>query len=248
MRKNRNRAGSYEKPAYFPEIRRDLHAGQSVILLVIAGIFYALWRWVIHPINQIVTAMMDNESVKVNGVQEINYLAETYDRLSSMNRASQEKLSYEATHDPLTGIYNRGAFEKYRDQETNYALILVDVDHFKSINDTFGHDMGDRVLKKVAELLQHRFRSNDYVCRIGGDEFAVIMIHAGSFLKDLEESKIRDVQKTLAHPEGNLPVVTLSVGVAFSDRQNPKETIFKDADSVLYDVKEKGGGDIRFFE
>ena len=120
------------------------------------------------------------------------------------------------------------------------ALILIDVDHFKDINDTYGHAVGDRVLKRVADILRHSFRSVDNICRIGGDEFAVIMTRANSSMEQIVVNKINRANDLLQHPKDDLPPVSLSVGVAFSDRDNPQGDIFKDADSALYEVKRAG--------
>ena len=95
--------------------------------------------------------------------------------------------------------------------------------------------------------LRGSFRTEDYVCRIGGDEFAVIMVHADSNLRGLLMSKIAAANAKLAHPADGLPVVSLSVGVAFGDRENPGEDIFKDADKALYRVKEGGRCGIDFY-
>ena len=100
--------------------------------------------------------------------------------------------------------------------------------------------MGDAILQKVTGSLKKAFRSIDYVCRIGGDEFAVIMVDVTSDLKYTIEDKLKYVGEELAKTEGEVPAVTLSVGVAFSDRENPGESIFKDADKALYHVKENG--------
>ncbi len=120
------------------------------------------------------------------------------------------------------------------------ALILVDVDYFKTVNDTYGHAMGDRVLKRVAEVLRSSFRSVDILCRIGGDEFAVVMTRSNSSMGKLVMDKINRANYLLQHPKDDLPPVSLSVGVAFSDRKNPKGDIFRDADAALYKVKEAG--------
>jgi diguanylate cyclase (GGDEF)-like protein len=120
------------------------------------------------------------------------------------------------------------------------ALLLIDVDYFKKINDSYGHAVGDRVLKRVAELLHSSFRSVDILCRIGGDEFAVVMTRVNSSMRQLVLDKIAQVNDLLQHPKDDLPPVSLSVGVAFSDRENPKGDIFKDADEALYRVKRAG--------
>ena len=124
----------------------------------------------------------------------------------------------------------------------------MDVDSFKTVNDTCGHAAGDAILKKVSGLLLNAFRSIDYVCRIGGDEFAVIMVEMTSDLKYTIQEKIDAVNQTLAQEESDLPKISLSVGVAFSDRENPAGTIFQDADKALYQRKSNGKAGCSFYE
>ena len=119
-------------------------------------------------------------------------------------------------------------------------MIICDIDFFKHINDTYGHAVGDEILKKVANLLQTTFRSVDYVCRIGGDEFAVIMVDVNQELSYTISEKITVINNQLYCPTDDLPAISLSVGVAFTDRANPGESIFKDADKALYRVKQNG--------
>ena len=114
------------------------------------------------------------------------------------------------------------------------------MDIFKSVNDTYGHATGDAILKKISNQLRTAFRSIDYVCRIGGDEFAIIMVQMTSNLSYTISDKITAVNESLTHPDDGLPAVSLSVGVAFSDRDNPGDSIFKDADKALYKTKENG--------
>lgn len=91
------------------------------------------------------------------------------------------------------------------------------------------------------------FRSIDYICRIGGDEFAIIMVEMTTELKYTIEDKIEAINKELSHPTDGLPGVSLSVGIAFTDRKNPGESIFKDADNALYYVKEHGKSGCAFY-
>ena len=107
--------------------------------------------------------------------------------------------------------------------------------------------MGDKVLKRVADILRHSFRSVDIICRIGGDEFVVIMTRADSSMRDVVEQKILLCNKQLSTPKDGLPPTTLSVGVAFSDRQHPSGDIYKDADTALYSVKQRGRNGIAFY-
>ena len=126
-------------------------------------------------------------------------------------------------------------------------VVFIDVDTFKSVNDTYGHAMGDTILQKVATLLKRTFRSIDYVCRIGGDEFAIIMVEMTSDLKYTIEEKIEAVNETLSKEVDGVPAVSLSVGVAFSDRDNAEDDIFKDADKALYYIKEHGRHGCKIF-
>ncbi len=158
---------------------------------------------------------------------------------------TEERLMKEqAEHDPMTGVLNRRGFDQILNSmekdRRDFALILVDIDNFKGINDTYGHEVGDVILKRVSRFLAEGFRSIDHVCRIGGDEFAVIMLDVTSDLGYTIEDKISEINRQLAIHEANVPAVSLSVGAAFMDRKNPGESLFKDADLALYYVKKHG--------
>ncbi len=158
---------------------------------------------------------------------------------------TEEKLlKSQAEHDPMTGVLNRGSFDQIlrsmEKEKRNFALILVDVDDFKRVNDTYGHAVGDLILKRVSKRLAEGFRSIDHVCRIGGDEFAVVMMDVTGDLGYTIEGKINEINNQLAAHEENVPAVSLSAGAAFTDRENPGEGLFKDADRALYYVKNHG--------
>ena len=169
--------------------------------------------------------------------------------MREQNLRNREQLSYDATHDALTGVFNRSVFEKLRTrcEGGDKTLLIIDLDRFKQINDENGHDVGDRALCYVAALLQESFRAEDYICRIGGDEFVVIMVHTDSSLRGLVEEKIRRINERLREPKDGLPPITLSVGVAFGDRENPTGDIFKDADTALYRTKSARLGGCEFY-
>lgn len=135
----------------------------------------------------------------------------------------------------------------YIKDENNFALILIDVDTFKSINDTYGHAVGDVILKKVADLLTVTFRSIDHICRIGGDEFAIIMVDMNTDLNYTISDKINEINRQLAISKDGEPTVSISVGIALSDRENPGDDIFRDVDKALYQTKEKGRKGYTFY-
>ena len=125
------------------------------------------------------------------------------------------------------------------------AFLIIDVDKFKLVNDNFGHEVGDLVLKKVAKLLQESFRATDYPARIGGDEFAVILTDMTVEMQPVIEGKIQKMNEILMNPEDGLPQVSLSVGGAFSEK-GFTEDLYKRADVALYEVKEHGRCGCRF--
>lgn len=157
----------------------------------------------------------------------------------------------QAEHDALTGILNRGSFDQIlkslESNKRNFALILMDVDNFKTVNDTYGHAIGDVVLKKVSKFLAEGFRSIDYVCRIGGDEFAVLMTNVTLDNQALIIDKISKINNELNNHEEDVPRVSLSVGVAFADIKNPSASLFKDADRAMYHVKKNGRNGCHIF-
>lgn len=213
-----------------------------LLLLVVLCIVLIISQMVRKPLTNMVKSMQKQETVEPKGVEELRFVTRTYNTILRENAQAREKLKHEASHDALTGLFNRGAYDLLMESaDTEHmALLLIDVDYFKKINDSYGHAVGDRVLKRVAELLHSSFRSVDILCRIGGDEFAVVMTRVNSSMRQLVLDKIAQVNDLLQHPKDDLPPVSLSVGVAFSDRENPKGDIFKDADEALYRVKRAG--------
>ena len=119
------------------------------------------------------------------------------------------------------------------------ALMMLDVYFFKQVNDTFGHEAGDDVLRRVAQLLTHSFRPSDYVVRLGGDEFGVVILDIQQDSQHVLYEKIAMINRLLSAPDGSLPAVTVSSGAAFSERGFTEE-LFSRADQALYYVKNHG--------
>ena len=213
-----------------------------LMLLVVVCIVAFISGMVQAPLKRMVELMRKKQVVPPAGAKELRFVAETYNSVFEDNRKKYERLSYGSMHDALTGLFNRKAFDiMKRDLDmSDTALLLVDVDRFKTVNDTYGHDVGDLVLKRVAEVLGYSFRSSDLVFRLGGDEFVVIMSNVDSSARELVRRKIEQANQMLQQPSDDLPPTSLSVGVAFADRQNPDGDIFKDADTALYRMKEGG--------
>ena len=205
---------------------------------------------VVRPLGKSSNSIRRSEKLPVAGCREMQILAESYNAMYDQSRAEQIQLTYEAEHDALTGLYNRGVFDRLCRTVNNSAptaIVLIDIDHFKQFNDTYGHQTGDEILKRVAWQLKSSFRSNDYVCRIGGDEFVVIMANAAPDSKNLLKNKIGAITHNLAREENDLPGVTLSIGVAFGEKCCDMEKLYKNADIALYQVKNAGRNGLKFF-
>ena len=219
----------------------------ALILLFVALSVSALvinHALLISPIGKSVGNLDRREPIPERGCYEMQHLASVYNDVLADNQEKTEKLSYTATHDALTGLINRADFDRLFETAAleQIGIVVADVDHFKQYNDDFGHDIGDKVLRAASNALKHNFRAEDQVCRIGGDEFCVIMpglCHADG--NQIVERIVR-INRELEDVGEDLPPITLSAGVAFWNRPNPKGTIFKDADSALIDLKKTRNG------
>ena len=235
----------------FSDMYLKLEIAIMILVILLLSICIIVRKSIVVPLVYYNKSIMEGEIFPVIGAAELQKWAETYNKVFKENEETQRLIRRQAEHDAMTDALNRGSFEKllhmYENGDTPYALILIDVDTFKTVNDMYGHAVGDEILKKVTGLLKKAFRSIDHVCRIGGDEFAIIMVEMTSDLKYTIEEKIKAVNEELGTENENIPAVSLSVGVAFSDRENSGESIFKDADKALYYVKENGRNGCKFY-
>ena len=244
--------GSQDRAAsIFDGIYGTIEACIAIYIALTLIICALVRRAVVKPLLSFGDSIKANQLFPVQGAGELQVLAETYNRVFTENEATHMIVKHQAEHDPLTDLLNRGSFDKalkfHDDGKHDFALILTDVDQFKSVNDTYGHAVGDQVLKRVSSLLQVAFRSTDFVCRIGGDEFAVIMADVTSDLQYTIQEKIDFVNTELSKPIDGMPQVSLSSAAAFADRPDPGDSIYKDADDALYHTKENGRGSCSFF-
>ena len=173
--------------------------------------------------------------------------------LSIANIRLREALRTQSVRDALTGLYNRRYLEEVLDREVRRAaraaqslgLLMIDLDHFKSFNDTYGHEAGDAVLRETGLSLTKGIRAEDFVCRFGGEEFVVILPTA-----DLEAScaraerlRLKMKELTILHQGRSMGMLTISVGVAVfpEHAMSPKE-LMAAADAAMYEAK-RGGRD-----
>ncbi|WP_054112653.1 putative bifunctional diguanylate cyclase/phosphodiesterase [Marinagarivorans algicola] len=169
----------------------------------------------------------------------------------------QSRLDYMIYHDPLTGLANRALFydqiskvlTRAQHEDDNFALLLVDIDRFKNINDSLGHDAGDVLLKMVADILSEELRDTDSVARLGGDEFVVVLERVHS-VANVEQIATRILQK-LALPvslRGHEITSTASIGICFYPRDGDSiDALLKHADIAMYRAKCAGKNRYEFF-
>jgi len=175
-------------------------------------------------------------------------LADRISELKNFYNRKKESLALMAFRDKLTNLYNRGYFDRKLEQEFERAqrykrplsLIMVDIDHFKSFNDNYGHQKGDEVLAGVAAILKETSRTMDFCCRYGGEEMAIILpeTHGNQAFRMAElcclrvEENSRDLAET---------TVTISLGISQMNlSDNKAEALIKRADQSLYQAKDKG--------
>jgi len=156
-------------------------------------------------------------------------------------RSRRDRFTYKAMHDPLTGLYNYTAFDiLFHDSDQEHiAVLIAQIDGYEQIRQNHGRDCADRIVCRAAEVLRNSFRSVDHICRLRTDEFAVIMTRITSAEKELVLAKIDRANHILQTEAENMPAFSLSVGVAFSDREEPEGDIFQDADTALKRLKDR---------
>lgn len=176
-------------------------------------------------------------------------------RLERERRALEERLAWRASHDTLTGLANRAAFADRLDElasgpgDADFAVLFVDLDRFKPVNDTLGHAAGDHVLCTVADRMRTSVRGGadgrdpDLVCRLGGDEFAVILTGASTSRACASARRLLDVIAQPINVAGIEVSITTAIGVAVSrpDREHPEQAV-RHADLAMYHAKQRGPG------
>ncbi len=208
-----------------------------------------------------------NKGIEKNREQDLQRLQETEKILETMSnrivdikseadelKKRAEEIESESIHDKLTGLHNRKAYDdKVLETLANMdrydipsTLLFCDIDHFKKINDTFGHKVGDLTLKKISSLLKGKLRINDFIARYGGEEFAIILPHtsienaskaAQGILSDISEA-------VFSYKDQNISL-SISIGISSFRKDDDINSILDRADKALYLAKNSGRNAIR---
>jgi len=201
-------------------------------------------------LNVTTTFMMLSESEEVHQRNFITMSTQNEDiikkALTHLVKTTTNELEYLSAHDELTSLYNRNEYQNIfkrkiksaeRYNET-FGIILLDIDHFKLVNDNYGHSTGDKVLKSFAKTLKMSLREEDLVCRWGGEEFIIIVNHMDiGNLKKLTKKIQCNIANISVNPVKNL---TVSFGLTVYRKGDTEETIFKRIDQALYTAKQTG--------
>jgi diguanylate cyclase (GGDEF)-like protein/PAS domain S-box-containing protein len=225
----------------------DLAADLELVRRLLAGEIreYQLEKRYFHADGHVITAMLSVSLVRDRAGQPVNFISQIQD--ISERKAIEEQLRHLAEHDPLTGLHNRRLLERELARQVgrcrrygeHAALLVLDLDGFKQVNDTYGHKTGDDLLKVVADALDRRLRGTDMVARLGGDEFAVLLPNVepraaravAEDLKRLVASCVVKVGESRVNP-------TVSIGVATIDQEVASdESVLIEADRAMYAAK-----------
>ncbi|MBR3225995.1 MAG: diguanylate cyclase [Atopobiaceae bacterium] len=236
------------------QISQALNAQLSGLrMTVYALLFLFALMWVINyllmvrPMRKLTANIQNDEPLEDIGAQELRRVVESYNAMYRRNHEKTMHLLRVAQTDALTGLLNRGSYDKLLEEcDTETVLVLIDVDLFKDVNDTYGHEMGDKVLKRVATSVAEHFRATDYACRIGGDEFAVIMTETANVTRATIQAKIDAIAHDLRYEENGMPAASLSVGAAFGRELQGNKSLYQAADEALYESKRNGRNRLSF--
>ena len=226
---------------------------RGVVPLGIVGLFILWWlgNEIVRPLRQLadhaISMDSDESAEKVRNVRswyiEASRLRRALLQGMELIREKMKWLNDQASTDPLTGLVNRRAAEKllaeYEHQQRQFAVISLDIDRFKAVNDTFGHDIGDVTLKALAQLLKRSCRKNDTACRMGGEEFMMFFPETSvEAAADIAERLRKEVAAAKIETVGH---ITISLGVtAWPSGVDSVSQALKRADELMYQAKQAG--------
>lgn len=225
-----------------------LNTMYGYVPLFLSVIFLHIYEYRFYQFTKLLT--------KTNNSLEKKVKAKTLERTQVLEEQKNE-LDYQAHHDNLTGLPNRMKFQKdiqniislHKNTNNNIAILFIDLDHFKNINDSFGHDIGDKVIKITATRIKQCIRKDDCLARFGGDEFVVLI--DDFYDKDDLESIAENIISCISKPiliENMTMFVSCSIGISlYSDDTLSYQDFVKYADTAMYKAKEAGRNNYQFY-
>jgi len=242
--------------SFFFRVALVLLAGMVVVLVVILGFVFRPLKHAAHRMRQMADGDIPLAPLPVTRHDEVGEMVEGFNHLVVRLQESENRLSHLAHHDPLTGLPNRRALlDRLRQsvalaqrQGTRLALLFVDIDGFKPVNDRHGHDIGDLLLQHLAATLSQSVRQADVVARFGGDEFVVLLTDVAG--RDSVAAVATKLIDTLSQPcqlREHTVAVGASVGIAlYPADATDADHLMSKADQAMYEVKRSGRQAFRF--
>ncbi len=211
---------------------------------------YCAEKRYLHADGHVIWVALSVSAIRDESGAVRHFVAQTQD--ITERRSFQERLRFQAEHDPLTNLYNRRRFEAELSRQVQLSrrhgetasLVMLDIDHFKYINDSLGHSIGDRVIAHVGSLLQESLRGSDILARIGGDEYALILPHTDAHdARWLSEQLIMHIEQAPVRHDQHNYTLSACAGIVALDRHTVSaEDALVNADIALYDAKHTGRG------
>lgn len=244
--------------AQFVSTIRQSYYMIGAILLIVGLILVVYFRRVIHePVRRIIESIQFNGMPEYKGIYEFEFLSNVIREAAKKEQQKQEEISYQATHDELTGLLNRRAFEQelrslLSKQDAGHSLhtiLYLDLDQFKVVNDTCGHHAGDALLQQVTRIMKDRLRQNDVLARLGGDEFGILLENcSGEPAQRVAESIRQGISDFRFHWNSKLFSVGVSIGlVSFGEEEFALSDILSIVDGACYLAKDKGRNRIHVY-
>ena len=256
------------------DIEDNVSSAETLAAWVLGGMFLlglamvaltarSLSRFMVQPIRRLQEATRRvrkgelSHRVLPSGPAELTELGVAFNEMAKSVARANGDLEYRALHDDLTGLANRVLLRDRIDHARSmsgrvsdpYALLVIDLDRFKNVNDTLGHSFGDEVLAEAANRIRDAVRGMDTVARLGGDEFAVFVEHISGVEQVVEVAE--RINESLSRPfqlGDDQVVLGASTGISLSSGIHDSETLLRDADLAMYAAKATGGSSYEIFQ
>ena len=245
--------------SYFVKHQREFFLYFGLFPIIIFFILLKLLKiYILNPLEKLREyAYYNNIIPKAFKLKELEAIRRSLvDTLSRLDDEKKE-LYLMARRDSLSGLANRNALNEHLErlihiskrEKKEFAFLFLDIDHFKSINDSLGHNIGDELLKNMSNLIQNTLRPSDFVARVGGDEFVIIIQDYNNYLE--LSNIVHRIQKYISKPwtiKTNPINISCSIGVAFYPKDgNDVISLMKNADIAMYEAKKLGRNQYHFF-
>ncbi len=222
---------------------QHIFAALENIIVVFIGL--VIYKKITVVLEEYTNSISENKAVEPKGTVELKYLGKAVNDYIQMQNMKQNELRYKAEIDPLTQVANRRTLEDFMDKKLRQkgsrgAFVFFDVDEFKNINDAYGHDVGDEVIKKLVAEVKNNFRDIDFVGRFGGDEFVVWIDDTSKENTDFIKERIDDINKNNISIADIVIKLTVSAGVTFCKEGDNYKDVLRRADEALYHIKRGG--------